>query len=64
MIVRSLARTASRNAGQEYGGGILCSGAGTMVRAFFVALGISLSLLGAESLFVEKAVLKETTNVV
>ena len=35
-----------------------------MVRAFFVALGISLSLLGAESLFVEKAVLKETTNVV
>ncbi|MAV38868.1 MAG: hypothetical protein CMJ59_25815 [Planctomycetaceae bacterium] len=35
-----------------------------MVRAFFVALGLSLSIVGAESLLVEKAVLRETTAVV
>ena len=35
-----------------------------MVRAFFVALGVSLSIVGAESLVVEKAVLRETTAVV
>ena len=33
-----------------------------MLRAFFLAVGISLCILGAEALVVEKAVLAETTT--